>query len=144
MILPDVNVLIPGTRFLADPGMSPKLVDFLQDLGHLAIHLQQQGLYRLKDSEILEKACKEGRTSLTHDLDFGDLLAASGADLASLVIFRLRNMRPEHVNRYLLEIISQYRESLDHGAVITVTEGRIRLRDLPPHGRQPEGKRVLA
>lgn len=118
-------------RFLADLGISPKIVDFLQDLGHLAIHLQQQGLYRLKDSEILEKACKEGRTVLTHDLDFGDLLAASGADLPSVVIFRLRNMRPEHVNRYLLEIISQYRESLEHGAVITVTEGRIRLRDLP-------------
>jgi predicted nuclease of predicted toxin-antitoxin system len=118
-------------RFLADMGISPKIVDFLQHLGHQAAHLQQQGLYRMKDSEILEKARKEGCIVLTHDLDFGDLLAASGADLPSVVIFRLRNMRPEHVNRYLLKIISQFPEALEHGAIITVTEGRIRMRDLP-------------
>jgi len=118
-------------RFLADMGISPKVVEFLQHLGHQAVHLQQQGLHRLKDSEILEKAIKEGCIVLTHDLDFGDLLAASGADLPSVVIFRLRNMRPDNVNRYLLKIISQYPEALEHGAIITVTEGLIRMRDLP-------------
>ncbi len=118
-------------RFLADMGISPRIVDFLQHLGHQAVHLQQQGLHRLKDSEILEKARKEACILLTHDLDFGDLLAASGADLPSVVIFRLRNMRPEHVNRYLLKIISQYTKALENGSIITVTEGRIRMRDLP-------------
>lgn len=77
------------------------------------------------------KAREEGCILLTHDLDFGDLLAASGADLPSVVIFRLRNMRPEHVNRYLLKIISQYPEALEDGAIITVTEGRMRMRNLP-------------
>jgi predicted nuclease of predicted toxin-antitoxin system len=118
-------------NFLADMGISPKIVDFLQHLGHTAVHLQQQGLHRLKDPQILEKARDEGYILLTHDLDFGDLLAASGADLPSVVIFRLRNMRPEHVNRYLLKIISQYPEALEDGAIITVTEGRIRTRNLP-------------
>jgi len=118
-------------RFLADMGISPKIVDYLQHLGHQAVHLQQQRLHRLKDSEILEKAQKEESIVLTHDLDFADLLAASRADLPSVVIFRLRNMRPEHVERYLLRIISQYPEALAHGAIITVTEGRIRMRDLP-------------
>ena len=79
----------------------------------------------------MEKAREEGFILLTHDLDFGDLLAATGADLPSVVIFRLRNMRPEHVNRYLLKIISQYPEALEDGAIITVTEGRIRMRNLP-------------
>ncbi len=118
-------------KFLADMGISPKIVDFLQQLGHRAVHLQQDGLHQLKDWQILEKACKEGCILLTHDLDFGDLLAASGADLPSVVIFRLRNMRPEHVNRHLLKIISQYPENLENGAIITVTEGRIRMRHLP-------------
>lgn len=74
-------------KFLADMGISPKAVDFLVRLGHQASHLQQQGLHRLKDSEILEKARQEGCILLTHDLDFGDLLAANGADLPSVVIF---------------------------------------------------------
>jgi predicted nuclease of predicted toxin-antitoxin system len=81
--------------------------------------------------EILEKARKEGHILLTHDLDFGDLLAASGADLPSVVIFRLRNMHPENVNRHLLKIISQFPKALENGAIITVTEGRLRIRDLP-------------
>jgi predicted nuclease of predicted toxin-antitoxin system len=118
-------------NFLADMGISPKIVDSLRQIGHQADHLQQQGLHRLKDPQILEKARNEGRILLTHDLDFGDLLAASGADLPSVVIFRLRNMRPEHVQRHLFKIISQYPGDLAKGAIITVTEGRIRMRNLP-------------
>jgi predicted nuclease of predicted toxin-antitoxin system len=118
-------------RFLADMGISPKVVDVLERLGHQAVHLQEQGLHRLRDSAILEKARTERRILLTHDLDFGDLLAASGADLPSVILFRLRNMRPERVDLYLLNIISQYAEALEEGAIITVTEGRVRVRSLP-------------
>ncbi len=118
-------------KFLADMGISPKVVDFLQQHGHDATHLQQHGLCRLKDWQILEKAREEGCVLLTHDLDFGDLLAASGADLPSVLIFRLRNLRPDQVNRYLLKIISQYSENLGKGSIITITEGRVRMRRLP-------------
>ena len=118
-------------KFLLDMGVSPNTVDFLQRLGHQAIHLQQQGRHRLSDPEILKKARAEESILLTHDLDFGDLLAASGADLPSVVIFRLRNMRPEQVNRHLLKVISQHLEALQHGTIITVTEGQARIRYLP-------------
>lgn len=118
-------------NFLADMGISPKVVEFLRNNGHQAIHLQQQSLHKLKDPQILEKACDEGRILLTHDLDFGDLLAASGTKLPSVIIFRLRNMKPENVNLYLFEIISTYSESLESGAIITVTERRMRMRYLP-------------
>jgi predicted nuclease of predicted toxin-antitoxin system len=92
-------------KFLADMGISPKTVAFLQSLGHDAEHLHHQGLDRLPDSSILEKARREARVLLTHDLDFGELIAASGTLSPSVIIFRLRNMRPERVNRYLQEII---------------------------------------
>ena len=118
-------------KFLADMGISPKVVHLLQDLGHHAAHLQQLGLQRLKDSEILEKARKEGSIVLTHDLDFGDLLSSCGYDLPSVVIFRLRNMRPENVDQYLEKIVSEYAQALEQGAIITVSEGRLRIRDLP-------------
>jgi predicted nuclease of predicted toxin-antitoxin system len=118
-------------KFLADMGISPTVIDFLQRLGHPATHLHQQDLDRLVDSEILQKARKEGRILLTHDLDFGDLLAASGADLPSVIIFRLRNMRPENVSHHLLKVISAHAEVLESGAIITITEGRARIRGLP-------------
>ncbi|GAB4548149.1 MAG: hypothetical protein Kow0063_43030 [Anaerolineae bacterium] len=112
-------------------GISPQSVTFLQGLGHDAVHLHVQGLERLEDSAILGKAREEGRILLTHDLDFGELIAASGARLPSIVVFRLRNMSLEKVNRYLKSIVSQHRELLEQGAIISVTEGQIRARVLP-------------
>jgi predicted nuclease of predicted toxin-antitoxin system len=81
-------------KFLADMGISPKTVSFLRDLGHQAVHLHEEGLGRLSDSEILEKARREESIVLTHDLDFGDLLAASGAQLPAVVIFRFAICAP--------------------------------------------------
>ena len=92
-------------KFLADMGISLKSVSFLNDSGHDAKHLHDQNLYRLSDADILVKAKKEGRILLTHDLDFGDLIAASGANLPSVIIFRLRNMQPKQVNSYLKNIL---------------------------------------
>jgi predicted nuclease of predicted toxin-antitoxin system len=118
-------------KFLADMGISPGTIAFLRSLGHDAIHLNEQGLDRMPDSEILEKARHEHRVLLTHDLDFGELVAASGYRLPSVIIFRLRNMRPENVNRYLKHIIGEKRVMLAEGAFVSVTEGQIRVRLLP-------------
>ena len=112
-------------------GISPKTVAFLQNFGHDAVHLHDQGLDRLEDPAILAKAREEDRILLTHDLDFGELIAVSGARLPSIVVFRLRNMRPEMVSRYLQGIIDQHGESLEKGAIISVTEGQVRVRLLP-------------
>ena len=64
-------------KFLADMGISPRTVAALKDHGHDAVHLNENSLGRLKDSDILTKAFLENRILLTHDLDFGELVAAS-------------------------------------------------------------------
>lgn len=121
-------------RFLADMGISPDTVRFLASIGHDAVHLSEQGLHRMPDPEILQKARDERRILLTHDLDFGDLMAASEAQLPSVIIFRLHNMQPAVVNHYLQGVIADFQRSLDSGTIISVTEGRIRSRQLPIRG----------
>jgi predicted nuclease of predicted toxin-antitoxin system len=118
-------------KFLADMGISPKTVDFLTEFGYDATHLHSEGLERLPDRDILAKALGEERIVLTHDLDFGELVAASGSKLPSVITFRLRNMHPDRVNHYLQEIIRKHQEVLEQGAAISVTEGRLRVRLLP-------------
>lgn len=118
-------------KFLADMGISPKSAGFLRSLGYDAAHLLDEGLGRLPDPEILEKARLEGRILLAHDLGFGELVAASGTQLPSVIIFRLNNMKPERVNLYLREIIAKHRDALERGVIISVTEGKIRVRPLP-------------
>ncbi|HJR80561.1 MAG TPA: DUF5615 family PIN-like protein, partial [Anaerolineales bacterium] len=88
-------------------------------------------LNRLPDSDILEKARREDRILLTHDLDFGDLLAASSGNLPSVIIFRLKDMRAANVSRHLYSVINQQPEALNKGAVCSVTEQKVRIRNLP-------------
>jgi hypothetical protein len=51
--------------------------------------------------------------------------------LPSVITFRLRNMHPDRVNGALHRILSQHGEALEQGAMISVTEGQVRVRRLP-------------
>jgi predicted nuclease of predicted toxin-antitoxin system len=119
-------------KFLADMGVSMTVVQKLREAGYQAVHLREQGLQTLPDSAILEKAQREECIVLTFDLDFGDLLAAGNQSLPSVIIFRLQNPKPIAVALRLLTILIESREELlAGGAIITVEEGRYRLRRLP-------------
>jgi len=118
-------------KFLANMGISPDTVKFLHDLGYEAVHLHEEGLDRLPDPDILRKARREGYVLLTSDLDFGELLAHGGEALPSVVVFRLSNMHPESVNRHLAEVIKRFDTDLERGAIVSVTDWRIRIRQLP-------------
>ncbi|MBC8248197.1 MAG: DUF5615 family PIN-like protein [Anaerolineales bacterium] len=118
-------------KFLANMGISPDTVKFLRDLGYEVVHLHEEGLDRLPDPDILRKARREGYVLLTSDLDFGELLAHGGEALPSVVIFRLSNMRPESVNRHLAEVIERFDTDLERGVIASVTDWRIRIRQLP-------------
>lgn len=118
-------------KFLADMGVSMRTVTWLRQQGHEAIHLREEGLQRLPDDQILAKGKAEDRIVLTFDLDFGYLLAVSKASLPSVVIFRLNDERAENVNQRLAAVLALCESELLAGAVVTVTETRVRVRRLP-------------
>ena len=118
-------------KFLLDMGISPETGMYLTKLGHDAVHLIDEAIGRASDFEIMDKALNEQRIILTHDLDFGKLLAFSGEKLPSVVIFRLRNMRPENVNRFCERVIDRFSDSLEQGAILSVGDKKIRSHVLP-------------
>lgn len=118
-------------KFLADMGISPRVVEELRQQGYDAVHLLDENLHRMTDGDILEKSRRENRVLLTHDLDFGELLAASGGNLPSVIIFRLKDMRAININRHLFSILKGQSEPLKAGAVLSVTEQKVRIRILP-------------
>jgi predicted nuclease of predicted toxin-antitoxin system len=118
-------------KFLLDMDLSRQSAAHLRRQGHDAIQLSEQHLERLADQDVIRKAVLEGRVLVTHDLDFGEILAASGDRLPSVITFRLRNMHPTNVNRQLDSIVANHQESLAQGVLISVTEGHIRIRRLP-------------
>lgn len=118
-------------RFLADMGISPSVVYWLRNAGHDALHLREENMQRSPDQIVLEKACADNRILLTADLDFGYLLAISGASLPTVVLFRLSDMRPSNVWTKLNSVISRYEDEAMNGAFVVVTDTMIRVRHLP-------------
>jgi predicted nuclease of predicted toxin-antitoxin system len=48
-------------RFLADMGISQRVVSWLRERGHDVVHLRDAGLQRLPNGHILDKARTAGR-----------------------------------------------------------------------------------
>ncbi len=118
-------------RFLADMGVPGGVVVKLRQGGHDAVHLREQGLQRLPDEEIFQKAVAENRVLLTFDLDFSEIVALSGNENVGIVVLRLRNTRANHVMARLEKVLAESSDALEEGAVISVEEHRHRIRRLP-------------
>lgn len=121
-------------RFLADMGVSIRVVEWLRAEGHDAAHLREEGLQRLPNGAIFEKADAEKRILLTFDLDFGEILALSGDHRVSVVLFRLRDARGVRQVERLRRLLMESSGALEAGAVIVVEDGRHRVRQLPAEG----------
>ena len=118
-------------KVLLDMGLARSTAAFLRARGHDAVHLREQGLQRLSDERIVQKALAEDRIILTHDLDFGRIVALSGERWPSVITFRLADMRAIHVNRHLAHVLDHYADALDAGALISIRDEAIRVRRLP-------------
>lgn len=118
-------------KFIADMGISQTTVQWLKELGFDAVHVRDRNLQRSTDTEIVETAKKENRIVITCDLDFGDIISASGETYPSAIILRLENETPDNVNRRLRQVLAESSEILIRGAIISVEETRHRVRSLP-------------
>ena len=118
-------------RFLADMGVAQRMVQWLRDQGHDAVHLREQGLHRLPNGEIFDKARSEKRIILTFDLDFGEIVALSGGRPASIIVFRLHNTSTPHVIERLGKVLKDSGATIEQGAIVVVEESRHRIRKFP-------------
>ncbi len=118
-------------KFLLDMGLARTTAVFLRDHGYDAVHLRDEGLQCLSDDRIIEKARQENRIILTHDLDFGRIVALSKQKTPSIITFRLDNMQPAYVNHYLSQALTRFHEELENGVLISIHEDIFRARPLP-------------
>ncbi|MFQ5517319.1 MAG: DUF5615 family PIN-like protein [Acidimicrobiia bacterium] len=77
-------------------------------------------------------AADQGRVVVSGDTDFGALLALTRSRSPSVILFRARNM-PRAVEQagVILDHLDEVAEDLEQGAVLVVTDARIRVRRLP-------------
>jgi predicted nuclease of predicted toxin-antitoxin system len=118
-------------KILVDMNLSPEWVSVLNGQGWKAIHWSRIGNPGAPDQEILAWAKSNAHIVLTHDLDFGAILAATGGKSPSVIQLRMQDINPQHINTLVIQAMHQFRKYLQEGALISIDEKGPRVRILP-------------
>ena len=122
-------------KLLVDMNLSPRWVDLLIGAGLEAAHWSTLGRRTASDVEIMSYARAHDYVVLTHDLDFGSILAATQGEKPSVVQIRADDVSPEAIGPRVLSAVRQVAAELESGALLTVAPDRARLRILSLLGR---------
>lgn len=123
-------------KLLVDMNLSPRWVGTLADAGFEAAHWSNLGAVNAPDSEIMAYASQNDYVVLTHDLDFGAILAATNRVTPSVVQIRAEDLRPAVIGKQICTALRQMAMELEEGALLTVDPVRTRLRLLPMRARR--------
>jgi predicted nuclease of predicted toxin-antitoxin system len=118
-------------KVLIDMNISPLCVPALAAAGHEAWHWTSVGAPNATDAEVMAWAREHDMVVLTHDLDFGDILGASGAVGPSVIHLRAERLSIDVMGVLLVSALRDYQLELEAGALLTVDAARLRVRLLP-------------
>ena len=118
-------------KLLVDMNLSPRWVKVLVEAGVEAAHWSAIGAKNAPDSEIMAYASTNDCVVLTHDLDFGAILAATHGEKPSVVQIRAEDVSPDIIGLQVIAALRQMAPELEEGALLTVDPNRTRLRVLP-------------
>ena len=118
-------------KILLDMNLSPTWVETLAKSNIEAIHWSTIGPANTKDSEIFDWARRNDFVILTHDLDFGTILALTRAAGPSVIQVRTQEIMPASLGTKVVSVIDRHGDVLSKGALIVIDESRARVRILP-------------
>lgn len=101
--------------------------------GFDAVHWSAVGPLNAPDRELFDWAREQQAVILTHDLDFGVLLAMTRARGPSVIQARTQNLTPGVLLPMLLEVLAAHGPALEQGAIVSLDERNARVRVLPLH-----------
>jgi predicted nuclease of predicted toxin-antitoxin system len=118
-------------KLIVDMNLSPQWVRLLVDSGIPSEHWSTIGAANTPDCEIMAYASANGFVVLTHDLDFGAILAATHGEKPSVVQIRADDVSLGAIGNQVVLALLQMAPELEEGALVTVDPKRTRLRLLP-------------
>lgn len=77
-------------RFLLDENIDLRVAQFLEERGHDVRSISRDYDHALPDDEVLALAVREGRTLITQDRDFGELVFRRGYPHAGIIYLRVQ------------------------------------------------------
>lgn len=117
-------------KVLIDMNLSPWR-EIFGAAGHECRHWSEIGDAAAPDHAIMEWALRFGHIVFTHDLDFGALLAASGAKGPSVIQLRAEDTRPSSMGALMISMPDRFSPALQEGALVTIDPRRAKATLLP-------------
>ena len=124
------------TRLLLDQGLPRSAGKLLLDAAWDVVHVGDIDLSRASDRHILDYAKRENRTCVTLDADFHALLATTEATKPSVIRIRKEGLNANALAKLLMTVWPRIEQSIIEGAMVTITEKSIRVRQLPISGKR--------
>ena len=119
-------------RFFVDANLSPRLAERLRREGHDAVAVGEVGLADASDDDILNHAIAGDRVIISHDTDFGSLLAFRRLSAPSFILIRSSDpLTPDEQADLIVDNLDIVSDDLAAGAIIVFARGRLRSRRLP-------------
>ena len=118
-------------KLLLDMNMSPQWVNMLANNNIKAEHWINIGSANDLDIEIMEFARKNDYIILTHDLDFGMMLALTHCEKPSVIQLRNGDLFLDDLVKLVVIVLEKYQQELEEGALITIDALKTRVRVLP-------------
>jgi predicted nuclease of predicted toxin-antitoxin system len=119
-------------RLLVDANLSPAVAALLNQAGHDAVAVRDLGLQDATDETILEQALADDRVIVSHDTDFGTMLAMQRRSKPSLILIRSADpLTTTQIAALIVDNLEVMVEDLTAGAIITFARGHLRSRRLP-------------
>ena len=119
------------TRLLPDQGLARDAAALLRKRGLDVRHVGEIGLGAASDSSIVDEAIKSASVIVTLDADFHSLVAVSGGHTPSVIRIRREGLRAEALAQVIEQALAKCAAALDAGALVSVTERRLRIHLLP-------------
>ena len=111
--------------------ISPRTVEFLNELGHEVTHAAELSMAQSPDEDIVEFAKSNGFAILTEDLDFAAILAVTRAIEPGVMILRVGNWTREQIERRLEHVLRELTEETLFNSIVMIERNRVRIRRLP-------------
>lgn len=111
--------------------LTPDWVGFLATRSIEAAHWSSLGDPRAPDTVLLAWARERGYVILTHDLDFGVLLALAGMSGPSVLQVRTEDVMPASIGERVVAVLREFASEFELGALATLDAANQRLRLLP-------------
>jgi predicted nuclease of predicted toxin-antitoxin system len=105
-------------KVLIDMNLSPRWVQFFSTAGIEAVHWSAVGSVDTADTEIMNYARSNDFLVLTHNLDFGSILAATRNDKPSVIQIRMGDVSPDRSAVIVISAIQKVDEQYWHGGFL--------------------------